>query len=67
MPEALHADEGKGAPHAYRGGEPDSRSSGMARRIEAGAIDYCAALFEHRDISWLIQSVLLASQHAHVS
>ena len=35
--------------------------------IEAGAIDYCAAPFEHRDISWLLQSVLLASQHAHVS
>jgi len=35
--------------------------------IEARAIDYCAAPFEHRDISWLIQSVLLASQHAHVS
>src|SRR5438309_9056262 len=35
--------------------------------IEAGATDYCAAPFEHRDISWVIQSVLMASQHAHVS
>ncbi len=34
--------------------------------IEAGATDYCAAPFEHRDMSWLIQSALLASQHVHV-
>jgi FixJ family two-component response regulator len=35
--------------------------------IEAGATDYCAAPFEQRDISWLVQSVLTASEHAPVS
>jgi len=35
--------------------------------IEAGAVDYCAAPFERRDISWVVQSMLLASQHPHVS
>jgi DNA-binding NtrC family response regulator len=35
--------------------------------IEAGATDYCAAPFEQRDISWLLQSVLPASQHAQVA
>src|SRR5260370_500880 len=33
--------------------------------LDAGAVDYCAAPFEHQHISWLIQSALLASQHAH--
>jgi DNA-binding response OmpR family regulator len=32
--------------------------------LDAGATDYCAAPFEHRHMSWLIQSALLASQHA---
>ncbi|HXI42084.1 MAG TPA: hypothetical protein VNH18_13880 [Bryobacteraceae bacterium] len=35
--------------------------------IEAGAVDYCAAPFERRDISWLLQSVLPALHHAHAS
>jgi DNA-binding NtrC family response regulator len=35
--------------------------------IEAGATDYCAAPFEQRDISWLVQSVLTASEHAPFS
>jgi DNA-binding NtrC family response regulator len=34
--------------------------------LDAGAADYCAAPFEHQHISWLIQSALMASQHAHV-
>jgi DNA-binding NtrC family response regulator len=33
--------------------------------LDAGAMDYCAAPFEHQHISWLIQSALLASLHAH--
>ena len=33
--------------------------------LDAGAMDYCAAPFEHQHMSWLIQSALLASQHAH--
>jgi len=35
--------------------------------IEAGAVDYCAAPFERREISWLLQSALPALQHAHAS
>jgi DNA-binding NtrC family response regulator len=35
--------------------------------IEAGATDYCAAPFEQHDISWLLQSMLPAAQHVHVS
>ena len=34
--------------------------------IEAGATDYCAAPFEQRDISWLLQSVLPVSEHTLV-
>jgi len=30
--------------------------------IDAGATDYCAAPFERRQISWLVQSALLAGQ-----
>jgi len=33
--------------------------------IEAGAVDYCAAPFERRHMSWLIQSALLASAWPH--
>ena len=33
--------------------------------IEAGATDYCAAPFEQRDMSWLIQSALLAPLRVH--
>ena len=33
--------------------------------LDAGAADYCAAPFEHQHISWLIQSAILASPHAH--
>jgi len=32
--------------------------------LDAGAADYCAAPFEHQHVSWLIESALLASQHA---
>jgi DNA-binding NtrC family response regulator len=32
--------------------------------LDAGATDYCAAPFEQPHVSWLIQSALLASQHA---
>jgi hypothetical protein len=32
--------------------------------LDAGAADYCAAPFEHQHMSWLIESALLASQHA---
>lgn len=31
--------------------------------LDAGAADYCGAPFERRQISWLVQSALLASQH----
>jgi DNA-binding NtrC family response regulator len=34
--------------------------------LDAGAADYCAAPFEHQHMSWLIESALLASQHAPV-
>ena len=34
--------------------------------LDAGAADYCAAPFEHQHMSWLIESALLASQHAIV-
>ena len=32
--------------------------------LEAGAMDYCAAPFEHRHITWLIESALMASPPA---
>jgi DNA-binding NtrC family response regulator len=32
--------------------------------LDAGAVDYCAAPFEHQHMQWLIQTALLASQHA---
>ncbi|MBZ5595333.1 MAG: hypothetical protein LAP39_24075 [Acidobacteriia bacterium] len=34
--------------------------------LDAGAADYCAAPFEHQHLAWLIESALLASQHASV-
>jgi DNA-binding NtrC family response regulator len=30
--------------------------------LDAGAADYCAAPFEHRHLSWLIQSALLTNR-----
>jgi DNA-binding NtrC family response regulator len=30
--------------------------------LDAGAMDYCAAPFEHQQIRWLIDSAMLASQ-----
>ena len=35
--------------------------------LDAGAADYCAAPFEHRHISWLIQSAMLATQRVPVT
>ena len=32
--------------------------------LDAGALDYCAAPFEHQHMQWLIQTALLASQQA---
>jgi DNA-binding NtrC family response regulator len=32
--------------------------------VEAGAVDYCAAPFEHQHLSWLIQSALLYARPA---
>jgi DNA-binding NtrC family response regulator len=32
--------------------------------LDAGAADYCAAPFEHQQMSWLIESALLASHQA---
>jgi DNA-binding NtrC family response regulator len=32
--------------------------------LDAGAVDYCAAPFEHQHMQWLIQTALLASQQA---
>lgn len=34
--------------------------------IDAGATDYCAAPFERRHLSWLVQSALLAGQRMAV-
>ena len=34
--------------------------------LDAGAVDYCAAPFEHRHMQWLIQTAMLASQQAAV-
>ena len=33
--------------------------------LEAGAADYCAAPFEHPQISWTIQTAMLTAQAAH--
>src|ERR1700730_17774542 len=32
--------------------------------LDAGAVDYCAAPFEHQHMQWLIQTALLALQRA---
>ena len=34
--------------------------------LDAGAVDYCAAPFEHQHMQWLINTALLASEHAPV-